>query len=319
MTALRAPLRIASLVAALALVTSPAVAGPSPKARQEAQKLAAEAKRLVSAGDLKRALSKLKRADELVPLVATKVEIAKLETDLGNYVGGLDAYDAAIRTKNPTFQEKRALTEAKKLRDALRERTPVLSVEIFKPEASQVTVLLDGEDVEPGEHRLNPGKHEVIARAKLYQDFTKSIRLDENDSKSVAITMVPLDGEASAGSSGGGVPKWAAWTTWGLTATAVGVGAGFGIMAIQTTNQVLVDYGCENGKCPASAAGDLDIAKLNGNISTAGFAVGGAGLVTATVLTVLAYGKKGEATEGEATVEARPLVGPGFLGVAGSF
>jgi hypothetical protein len=93
-------------------------------------------------------------------------------------------------------------------------------------------------------------------------------------------------------------------------------------MAIQTTNQVLIDYGCENGKCPQSAAGDLDIAKTNGNISTAAFAVGGAGVVTATVLSVLAFGDKNEPEGDEPTegrVDVKPLVGPGFIGMSGTF
>ena len=310
----------AALVASL--LATPASAGPSPKDRLEATKLVAEAKRLLGKGELKKALAKLRRADELAPQVLVKVELGKVETDLGNYVGGLDAFDAALRVKTANPQEKRAQADAKKLGDSLRGRTPRLSVEIFRPEASKVTLLLDGEDVEPGEHRMNPGKHEVVARAAGYQDFTKAVRLDEGDATSVSVSMTPLGGEEVASSSGGGVPRWAAWTTWGLSAAAVGVGAGFGIMAIQTTNQVLVDYGCENGKCPASAAGDLDIAKLNGNVSTAAFAVGGVGVVTATVLSVLAFGKSPDAESGdaaEARLEVKPLVGPGFLGMTGSF
>jgi hypothetical protein len=321
----RALRSVAPLLASCVLWTLPAAAAPSGKDRQQAQALASEAKKLVNQGELKKALGKLKKADQLVPQLGTKLEIARLEHDLGDYVAGLATLRAITGAKASGFQDKRAQGEAQKKLDELAVKTPKVTVEIFKPEASKVTLTIDEEDVEAGEHELNPGRHELVAKAKGYEELRKTLRLDEGQRKTVEVSLRPLgEADASEGdSSSGGVPKWAAWTTWGLTAAAVGVGAGFGIMAIQTTNQVLADYGCENGKCPTTAAGDLDIAKFNGNVSTAAFAVGGAGLVTASILTALAYkksdAKKDEPTEGETTVEARPLLGPGFVGVAGTF
>lgn len=310
----------------VSLLSARADAAPSWQERREASALVAEAKKLVTKGDLKAAIGKLKKADKLDPQLSTALELAKLQRDLGNYVESLVTLRAIEKATPKGYQEKRIHTEAGKLLVELERKTPSVTIELFKPRASKVTLLLDDEDVEAGEHELNPGKHELVATAKGYDEFRKTIRLDERDHKTVEVSMRKTVSEESdeAGASTGGVPKWAAWTSWGVTAAAVGVGAGFGIMAIQTTNQVLVDYGCENGKCPTSAAGDLDIAKFNGNVSTAAFAIGGVGLVTASVLTAMAY-KKPEAPkqvddgEGEATIEARPLIGPGFVGVVGTF
>lgn len=328
-TSSRALTFAASAMAVCLLSTASSFAAPGAKDRQKAAQLAAEAKKLVQAGDLQKAVAKLKNAEQLAPQPAYELEIGKLEADLGDFVAALASLERASSAKPTNAVDKRAQAEAKKLFAALEARTPKLTIEVFKPEASKVTVTLDDEDVEIGEHPVNPGKHEVVAKAKGYGKWQRSVRLDEGESKSVEITLKRLgdegDEEGGSGKSTG-VPKWAAWTTWGLTTVAVGVGAGFGIMAIQTTNQVLADYGCENGKCPPSAAGDLDIAKFNGNVSTAGFAIGGVGLVTASVLSVMAFKKPAEKVESdkesgesEERVEARPLLGPGYVGVVGSF
>lgn len=316
----------APLVAISMLWAGPAVAAPSAKDRQQAQALLAESKKLVTKGDLQAALGKLRRADELVPQVATELEIARIERDLGDYVASLATLRKIKKAKVSAFQDKRAQTDAVKLLETLESTTPTVRVEAFKPEASKMVITIDDEEIETGERRLNPGKHELLAKARGFEDFRSTLRLDEGERKTIEITMRRAGGseeEEPEASTGGGVPKWAAWTTWGITVASVAVGAGFGIMAIQTTNQVLADYGCENGKCPTTAAGDLDIAKFNGNVSTAAFAIGGAGLVTASILTALAYkkpeGKKDDVTEEGTTVEARPLLGPGFIGVGGTF
>lgn len=316
---------VAVSAAALSLFTSfSADAAPSAKDRQEAQVLVGEAKKLLGAGNIEKALKKYKKANQLAPQVPVTIEIAKIQTDLGDFVQALSTLEEAVAAPAMGYHEKRAQAEAAKLRDALQLRAPKLVLEVFKPEASKVTLTIDEEESEPGEHVVNPGKHDLVAKAKGFETWRKHVQLDEGQKETVEVSMKRA-GDEEGDSDGGSfaVPKWAAWTSWGFTAAAVGVGAAFGIVAIQTTNQVLADYACLDGTCPASAAADLDIAKFNGNVSTASFALGGAGLVTASVLTVLAYKKRspsdGELADESAMIEARPLLGPGFVGVAGTF
>jgi len=318
-------------MAALSVLSSTAeAAAPSPKDKQQAQSLVVEAKKLLAEGNIEKALGKYKKADQLAPQPLFKIEIAKIQTDLGQFVDALALLEEVQAAPAVGYHEKRAQLDAKKLRDALDPRVPKLTVDAEKPDAGKITLTIDEEDSEFGVHRVNPGKHDLVAKAKGFAPWKKSVSFDEGESKTVSIKMKSGDAdeeESASNSSSSGVPAWAVWTSWGVSAAALGVGAGFGVMAIQTTNQVLADYGCADGRCPASAAGDLDIAKFNGNVSTASFAVGGAGLVTATVLTVLA--KRGGAgadesqdgTKGEeqAAFHAEPLVGPGFLGVGGTF
>ena len=325
---------VAVSAAALSLFTSfSADAAPSAKDRQEAQVLVGEAKKLLGAGNIEKALKKYKKANQLAPQVPVTIEIAKIQTDLGDFVQALSTLEEAVAAPAMGYHEKRAQAEAAKLRDALQLRAPKLVLEVFKPEASKVTLTIDEEESEPGEHVVNPGKHDLVAKAKGFETWRKHVQLDEGQKETVEVSMKRA-GDEEGDSDGGSfaVPKWAAWTSWGFTAAAVGVGAAFGIVAIQTTNQVLANYACLDGTCPDIAgksyikqegSDDLEIAKFNGNVSTASFALGGAGLVTASVLTVLAYKTRspadGESADESAMIEARPLLGPGFVGVAGTF
>ncbi len=353
---------VVSVVVALGLAAGDAFAAPTARDREEAGQMVAEAKKAVREGDFKKALKKYKRADELVPQVQFKLAAGKLLADLGHLVEAGAALRAAAEQKAAGAAEVQAQTEAQKALAEIERRTPKLHVEVFKPEASKVTVRIDDKDIEPGTSRpLNPGKHEVVATAAGYQDWQKTVRLDEAEKKSVEISMRAA-GEAGAAepaatpagpdadkddrdadkpaapsvkaarAKGGAVPKWAAWSAWGLTAASLGVGVAFGVYAIQTTNQVLTDYNCLNGTCPGppfnkdpqqiqNAKDDLSVAKMNGNISTAFFVVAGVSAVGASVLTYFAYQKpksddKPEEKEG---AHVMPLVGPGFAGVDGTF
>jgi hypothetical protein len=314
----------AVVVSALSWFEASAAAAPSAKEKQQAQALVTEAKKLVQSGALNKALDKLQAAERIAPQSATKVEIAKVQTSLGDLVAALATLQGAARSTTGD-QDKRAEIEAKKLLEALDTRTPKLTIEVEKPDADRVQITLDEQATEPGEHRVNPGKHEVVATAKGYARWAKSVRLGEGESGFVSVAMKPSD-DAEPHASRGSVPRWAAWTTWGLSAAAIGVGAGFGVMAMNTTDQVRANYGCQGNACPARASEDLDVAKFNGNVSTASFAVGGAGLVTATILTVLAYKKGSETTDDSEprrgvsrALSARPLLSPGLLGVGGTF
>ncbi len=325
-----------SLSFAIALAASSATAAPTQRDIQEAQQLVVEARKLQSQGDLKQALKKYKRADQLVPQVSFKLAIGKILADLGDFVRASAALHEAMDQKPGAPAEQGAQAEAKKLLDEIDKKTPVLDVEIFKPEAAKVTLSIDDDEVEAGEHRVNPGKHEVSAKAEGYKDWHKTVRVDEGAKKSVEITM-KLAGAAEGAAerdernkSTGPltVPKWAAWSTWGLTAASLGIAAGFGIVAIQTTNSVLNDYNCQNGKCPgpghekegAQAQADLDVAKVNGNVSTAFFVIAGVSAVGASMLTYFAYRKSDKVDDEKSdALVVRPLFGPGVAGVTGTF
>jgi hypothetical protein len=113
----------------------------------------------------------------------------------------------------------------------------------------------------------------------------------------------------------------------------LGLGIAFGVVAINETNDLLATYGCVENRCPAEAQEDLDTSRLHGNISTAGFVIGGVGLVLGTVLWLAddamaepeeeaGADPNAEPTEDAddvAAVRVRPVIGAGVFGLDGTF
>jgi len=324
-----------SVVLCLLLSASLALGRSSYQDRRAAKKLAREGKALVKRGEFKRAAKKFKKADDLVPAPSYKLELAKMLIELGDLVRAGEVLEAATETRPRQWVEKKARKRSRKLLDEVHERTPTLEVQIFEPEASEVSVTVDDEeyDVADGAVPMNPGEYQVTAEADGYQPFDRTVNLEEGDRQSLEITLKKIgakDGEDEADEKGsGGLSPIPAYIAWGVGGVALGLGVGFGIAAIKSTNEVLQFYNCDNSVCPPEAADDLATARLNGNISTAGFVIGGVGAAAGTVLFLFAdTGDADEAADedsdpdeagGLLRLEARPLLGPGFVGLTGTF
>lgn len=316
-----------------ALASASAAAAPTFKDRMEAQKLAQEAKQLSRQGKHKQAAKNYKKADKLMPAPSYKLEMAKELLELEDLVQAnevlLECMDQGpIRQWAEKAAQKKCIELASKVDD----RLPRIAVVVIEPSSEEVIIMIDGEDYDPsdGEIGFNPGKHEITAEAEGFANFKKKVTLKEGDRETVEITLKGRkkepEKEEEADDEGGGLSPIPAYIGWGLGAVGLGVGIGFGIAAITSTNDVLTLYGCENGVCPPEAEADLDVAKLNGNLSTAGFIVGGVGIAGGTILYLLAdtdgddeSEESEDEDEGMLKIEARPMIGPGYVGVSGTF
>jgi tetratricopeptide (TPR) repeat protein len=299
--------------------------------KREAKKLSREAAGLVKKGDLDAAATKYQEADEISPTPSTKLGLAKVLLEQGELIGAGQVLREAADISTKDFREKKAKKEANALLEQVNQRTPKLEIEIFEPAASEVTISIDDEefDIAEGAISLNPGNVEVVATAEGYETWTKKLELKEGVTKAIEITLKASDSAADTASEeddggGTGVGKIPAYAAWGVGVIGLGLGIGFGVAAIQTTNDVLALYDCEDGECPKEAEADLDVAKTNGNVSTAGFVIAGIGLTAGTILWFVLPDddeaeEESEPEEGRLRIEARPLIGPGYLGVAGSF
>jgi hypothetical protein len=106
---------------------------------------------------------------------------------------------------------------------------------------------------------------------------------------------------------------------WGVSAVGFGVGTVFGIFAFDEADKARTD--CVGDRCTEEARDAIGTSKINGGISTVGFAVGGAALVTGIVLAVV-YGSGDSAPETSAAVgptRVTPWIGGTSAGVDGSF
>lgn len=299
--------------------------------RRKAQKLGREAKALAVKGDFDEAAKKYREADELIPAPSYKLELARMLVATEDFIEASKVLAVCVEKEPHQWVEKVAYKKCEKFIVEVDERTPTLTVTVFEPSAETVDIVVDGESYEAGEGavRFNPGKVEVEAEAPGYEPFSKSVKLMEGDRETFEISMTKAaptgDGEEEQDEGEGISPVWA-YTTWAVSAVGLGVGIGFGVAAIQSTNDVLREYECDdNDVCPAAAQQDLNTAKLNGNISTAGFVVGFAGVTAGTILFLFSSAMDDDESdavdEEEAAlgIEARPMLGPGFVGVTGTF
>lgn len=322
--------QVLGLATAAVLTLGAATAGAQPSWRDkaEAKQLYQQGKLLVRKGDFEGAADKFKAADEKDPQASYKLELARMLVEKGAFAEATATLEACNALEPAQWAEKNAKKQCGTFANEVGERAPKLGVQIFEPEASLVTVTVDGDTVDPedGPFALDPGEHEIKAEAEGYETFSKTVELAESKTETVEITLAKAaaaggDGSEKKDSGGGGLSPIPAYVAWGVGAVGLGLGIGFGVSAIQTTNQVLRDYGCENNECPAEAEDDLDTAKLNGNISTAGFVIGFTGVVAGTVLFLFSGDDEDEKKEGvEAdAVVVQPMIGPGFLGLQGQF
>lgn len=315
------------------------------KERLEAQKLAREAQILVRKGDFKEAAERLKKADTLVPAPSYKVELAKVYLELGRLVQANEILREAAAVQAQQFVEKQAVKKALQLLTEVEDRTPTIEVLVKQPVASEVTITVNDADFDPADGRVqfNPGRYEIVAQAPGYEKKIQQIKLKEGDHKKVTIELTKIGGDEKKEDDEGGGSDFGiapALVSWGASMAGLGVGIGFGVMAIKTTNEVLLKYGCPDNKCPAEAMDDLNAAKLNGNIATAGFVVFGAAAIPAIVFTVLyamsgdddevkegvdkegadkAGEGDGEDEEAALPITIRPIIAPTYLGVSGTF
>jgi hypothetical protein len=89
---------------------------------------------------------------------------------------------------------------------------------------------------------------------------------------------------------------------------------GFGLAAMSQKSDL--DTACKGGVCDQTQKGKLDSAKTNATIAGVGLGVGAAGVVAAAVLYFVTTPS---APSNKETARIVPLVGPGSVGVSGTF
>jgi hypothetical protein len=225
--------------------------------------------------------------------------------------------------------------------------------------------LLDADrPTDPGDHVIEasaPGYLKASARVSVKEAERKavSVRLDADPNAVLPATapsaaepaggsphmtpreptssVPPRDTRFTAGADSGGSTSSApnrtgAYIAWAVGGVALAVGAGFGAVAMKKKNDL--DANCKANVCGSSQSDALSDGKTAGNVSTAGFIVGGVGLALGTVLFFTASPSNSGSTgnlrtaggvaprpreTGLAAMQPRAFIGIGQVSLAGSF
>jgi hypothetical protein len=308
---------------------------PSAQELETARTLYKEGKELRARGDLRGALEKLQAAHALGNTPVTGIELARTQVMLGQLVEAREVclYIARIPVApDETEKSAEARTEAATLAEELRPKIGTLLARVDGLAPGEPAHLsIDGSavpDAAFGEaQKVNPGKHVVVVRAgegATAREVKGEAVVAEGQAAEVAIVVPPPPAlppppppphppEPPAPSSGSGPIIVRIGFATAIAGGAVGLIAGLTAM----TKKGQLSSECPQSKCDNLGGGtpDLNTARTWGNVSTAAFVIGGAGVVVGVV--GLLTGKPASRPSDAAVVS--PWLGLGAAGVYGRF
>jgi hypothetical protein len=133
-----------------------------------------------------------RRSLELMPRTESAFNLAVALRGVGDHVAARATLDAlAAGTYGALGEEELHAVEA--LRDEIARETPSLRIEV---DAADASVSIDGTEID-GDARaltvaLNPGAHEVVARAPRHRESAHTIELALGESEALAIALEPI-------------------------------------------------------------------------------------------------------------------------------
>jgi hypothetical protein len=319
---------------------APARAQRSATDIESARQLYNQGIQLRDAGDLKGALEKLKAAHALGITPITGVELCKMHAELAQPVEAREVCLGVGRIpplagETPRSQDAR--NEAARVAEEQMAKIATVRLHITGvPQGREPTVLVDGFAVPPAAlaeaRAVNPGWHDISARVGKGAESRSSFDLSPGESKDITLPVqapAPEVEPVAPAYPPGERPlppphksNGLATAGWIIGGVGLGIGAVTGLVAISAYEDLKTD--CPDKACGVEQHDALDAAKRWGNVSTAAFIIGGAGLLVGLYATLTAPKPTARAplhrSAGQtARATVTPDFGPGGVGVHGSF
>ena len=295
---------------ALALsITSVALAEPSLAEKSRARALMDEGDRFVAAKSYAEALERYERADEIMQVPTTAIEVARTRALLGHFVAAREAALATARMPKqpgepPVWEEAR--TEAAMLAGTYADQIGSVVLDLSRSDATAVVTIdgaiVDGTSTEPVP--MDPGVHVVRVAASGHAPAERRVTVEPGKTARVAL------GDLATPSSPYRVPMLAGFGVAGL-----GVVTGTLFGAVSLSHASSAKAACNAGHCPRSAQGDLDGANAFGLASDVAFGLGLAGAAVGGASLYMEQRGKDTPRTGWT---AHPFIGLGNVGIAGA-
>ena len=178
---------------------------PTAAERETARAMMQEGDELSAQGDLRAALVRYSAAHALVNLPTTALELARTQAKVGQLV---EARGLALEISHGVPQKgepelfARARSAAAELAEELAPRIPALRTEVH-PKGASYSLTIDNAVVPKAAHaiayRANPGVHLVVVSAPGYATQRKEVKLLENLTATLTVTLVPQVSQVSQG------------------------------------------------------------------------------------------------------------------------
>lgn len=173
-----------------AAVTVPAHAAPDKEELSRARARFQQATELEQAGNWAAALQQFREVGQVRMTPQVRYHIALCEEKLGKLVAALGGYELALSEADSLGPDFHKEVEEKTV--ALRERIPKLVIERGDG-AEAATIELDGIALGASsigiEVPLDPGPHQIAARASGYEQYMETIEVPEKETKRVTVSL----------------------------------------------------------------------------------------------------------------------------------
>ncbi|WP_441291873.1 PEGA domain-containing protein [Sorangium sp. KYC3313] len=272
------------MITSLILASPPALAGDTADTAGGAadEKARRDARELVYLGDelfiLRRyaeALRAYQRAEQLVRVPSTSIEVAKALAAIGRLseareLAATIASSRALPGEPWPFMQARRRAGA--LRDELDDRIPRLKVRLV-PSPAGARLRIDGQEVKVSSEGtlIDPGNHWVEVEADGYAGARQRVYVPEREITAIDVTLTPAPRPD-------GVSPWA---IGGFVASGAGLAVGLGVGAAYLSARNDLAEACRQGAsgCSADARGDANalgwVSNVGFGLAIAGAAVGG--------------------------------------------
>ena len=334
-----------SLSATLTLVIATAAVGPafadvSPADKETARTLMTDGRAKREQGDHKTALDDFQRADSIMHVPTTGLEVGREHEALGQLIEAREAWLAVARLpvdpKEPKpFAEARK--EAEQLAEAIVARIPTLKLIVTGLPPNAIPKLtIDELEVSSATigvpRKIDPGTHsiEVGAGTASKKD---SVELKEGEAKELTLAFTPEDLSGAGPIQTNEAPpppeehpaegpppskrSPLTYVGFGLAGVGIVVGSITGLMSMSKTSTA--KQSCVNNQCPRSVHSDLDSAHSLATISTISFIAAGVGAGVGLIGLLVSKHPAADAEPAAATAHVEPMIGVGFVGIQGAF
>lgn len=305
----------------VAAIGAPAIviAAPPPdaaQAKKQARVLAEKGIDLMEQKQLSQAIDLFRQAEALFHAPTHLLLLARCHAELRHLVEAKQIYDTILGEALPKSAPdafRQAQKEAKAERDALAERMPKLRIEVRGDDTARAEVRIDGKKADDTRDAIevDPGPHDVSAWVGGAERATESVLGSERTERHVVLVLTPAEKRQPEQTKG---PLWPGIGALALGGAGLGVGAITGALSLGKVNEL--DQACPNkAACPPGARPIANEAAMLGDVSTATFVAGG--LLAAAGAALLIWRPGGEPPTNRTAIA--PIVGPGFVGVTGTF
>ena len=303
------------MLCAASLTTSLAFAAPTAFEVEQAKVVASEGLALFDKGEYQGALDKLEEAERIADAPTIGLYAARCKEKLGRLVDAQAAYAKVASVELPPTappQWAKAKEDAATELVAVTERIPIVTLDVRGLGGRASVVKIDAlvlATVE-GDHLVDPGAH-LIEISVGKDSYPNTIEIAERERKVVHVDVTPAK-IAPEADEGPPLFDILGWTGVGVGGALLVVWAGTGAAALSQAG----DLGCDGAACPGDVGGLGSLRTASTVTFWLGLPIGLGGAALLVVPRLLGDGGA-DASPKAATVT--PIVGPGFVGVGGTF